>query len=629
MTQNQTVLINLTPTANYALTIQMTGNGTGSVYAADFNKVGPPTSCAMNLAPNTCTITYPATTTAELEWDSPVNLAQVFAGFSVPPCSSSGRCVVKMDGPKTVTAGFNAPAIRISGSGNGTGTVTSSSGGINCTSTGGTTSGQCLGTYQQQALVTVTLTAAPNAQSNFTGWSGGGCSGIGTCVVTSPAFYPGTGVTAQFVLKTFAVNVTGTGTGSGTVTSNPSGVSCTITTGSTSGTCAGNFNAGASVTFTANPSAGSRFVGWSGACSGTGTCTVAVSAAATVSARFDINNPVVSVSGSGSGTIASNPAGISCTLTDGTATGSCAATYSLGAAVTLTATPASGWRFSGWTGDCTGTDTCSLTMSQDRNVNTAFTRLPVALTVTATGNGTGTVTSSPSGINCNVTGSGTTGTCLADFAAGTNVTLTPTPTQSSTFEGWSNACTGTGACVVAMSQPKTVTAAFKGALVSLTVAVTGTGNGIITSNVGGMNCVVTKGAAASTGCSAGVANGSSVTLTADPQDGSIFGGWTSGGCSGQALTCTVNAGQGGSVGAQFTAPVVTQLVDALLGGSAPSQDQRAQLDRFGNKDGTFNLGDLLALLDRSGEKLSPAIVSAIVEAESARASKTSFRRRKP
>jgi hypothetical protein len=40
-------------------------------------------------------------------------------------------------------------------------------------------------------------------------------------------------------------------------------------------------------------------------------------------------------------------------------------------------------------------------------------------------------------------------------------------------------------------------------------------------------------------------------------------------------------------------------------------DERAQLDRFGNKDGTFNLGDLLALLDRTGEKLAPSTAAAL------------------
>jgi hypothetical protein len=53
----------------------------------------------------------------------------------------------------------------------------------------------------------------------------------------------------------------------------------------------------------------------------------------------------------------------------------------------------------------------------------------------------------------------------------------------------------------------------------------------------------------------------------------------------------------------------------MLGGGALAADEREQLDRFGNKDGVFNLGDLLALLDRTGERLTAATTVALVEAE--------------
>jgi hypothetical protein len=59
--------------------------------------------------------------------------------------------------------------------GNGRGKVTSSPAGIAC--------GAVCKTILDRATE-VTLTAAPRKGSRFTGWSGGGCSGRGTCVLT-------------------------------------------------------------------------------------------------------------------------------------------------------------------------------------------------------------------------------------------------------------------------------------------------------------------------------------------------------------------------------------------------------------------------------------------------------------
>ena len=75
------------------------------------------------------------------------------------------------------------------------------------------------------------------------------------------------------------------------------------------------------------------------------------------------------------------------------------------------------------------------------------------LSVTKTGSGSGTVTSSPAGINCG-------GDCSHSYNEGTSVTLTATPAAGSSFAGWSDACSGTGACTVTMSTSRPVTAAF-------------------------------------------------------------------------------------------------------------------------------------------------------------------------
>lgn len=64
--------------------------------------------------------------------------------------------------------------LNVDKSGSSSGTVTSDLGGINCGNV-------CSKAFTQGSVVT--LTAQADAGSTFTGWSGGGCSGIGTCVV--------------------------------------------------------------------------------------------------------------------------------------------------------------------------------------------------------------------------------------------------------------------------------------------------------------------------------------------------------------------------------------------------------------------------------------------------------------
>jgi hypothetical protein len=79
----------------------------------------------------------------------------------------------------------------------------------------------------------------------------------------------------------------------------------------------------------------------------------------------------------------------------------------------------------------------------------------VALTVEFTGTGSGTVTSAPLGLSCN-------GTCTASFPSGTSVTLTATPTGSSSFGGWSgcDATSGTACTINNLVSPRAVAVTF-------------------------------------------------------------------------------------------------------------------------------------------------------------------------
>ena len=99
----------------------------------------------------------------------------------------------------------------------------------------------------------------------------------------------------------------------------------------------------------------------------------------------------LTVAVTGDGTVTSNPAGISCP-------GNCTEDYSAGQNVTLTATPDAGGTFLGWSGDCTGTSACVVSMTQARNVTATFDTPPPPQTLTVAVTGDGTVTSNPAGI---------------------------------------------------------------------------------------------------------------------------------------------------------------------------------------------------------------------------------------
>ncbi|TPW11010.1 MAG: hypothetical protein FD127_3459, partial [Acidimicrobiaceae bacterium] len=250
------------------------------------------------------------------------------------------------------------------------------------------------------------LTGTPDSNSEFAGWSGA-CTGTGACTITMDAAKT---VTATFVRRAVTLTVNRLGTGGGVVASDPVGIFC-------GAACAATFDSGTVVTLTATPDATSSFAGWSGACTGTGACSVTMDAAKSVTATFITNqHPLtVTVAGSGGGTVTSTPAGIDCGAT-------CTATYDQGTGVTLTATPDANSEFAGWSGACTGTGACTVTVDAAKTVTATFVRRTVVLTVTRLGTGGGVITSDPVGLTCDLLGG-----CAGTFDAGTQVILTGTP----------------------------------------------------------------------------------------------------------------------------------------------------------------------------------------------------------
>ena len=79
----------------------------------------------------------------------------------------------------------------------------------------------------------------------------------------------------------------------------------------------------------------------------------------------DVGTFTLSVSKTGNGSLSSTPAGIDCGST-------CSADVVNGSTVTLAAQPDPGWSFGGWSGACTGTGPCTVTMDAAKSVSADF-----------------------------------------------------------------------------------------------------------------------------------------------------------------------------------------------------------------------------------------------------------------
>ena len=152
---------------------------------------------------------------------------------------------------------------------------------------------------------TVTYTYDPNGQLIKADYGGGN---------TITYAYDEAGnivaLTATGQAQKYTLTVSKSGDGSGTVTSNPAGINC--------GTdCDQAYDPNTGVSLTATASSGSTFVGWSGACSGKGACSVTMNGDKTVVATFNQQasqqySLTVERTGTGDGTVTSGPAGIAC-----------------------------------------------------------------------------------------------------------------------------------------------------------------------------------------------------------------------------------------------------------------------------------------------------------------------------
>jgi uncharacterized repeat protein (TIGR02543 family) len=344
------------PLQQRATVLQVAVVGQGHVTSDDGQIACPPD----------CTGTYPLvevipTVTLTADPDA----GWTFTGWS-GDCAGTGQCVVVMDENHSVTATFAPETRDLTVEVKGEGTVTSDDGRIACPP-------DCTGTYSLgEGVPTVTLTADPDAGSTFTGWSGD-CTGTGECVVVMDENHS---VTATFAPEITELTVE-IDKGEGTVTSDDGQIDCPPD-------CTGIYAIGRGgpqkVKLSPHPAEGWVFESWNHDCGGNSSCQVVMDQDHFVTARFERKQEhprqpptpttteatfVLSVTVVGDGSVASSPGGISCG-------GDCSETYPEHATVGLVPLPGAGSQFVSWSGDCSGSGACRVTMDGPRHVTATF-----------------------------------------------------------------------------------------------------------------------------------------------------------------------------------------------------------------------------------------------------------------
>lgn len=314
------------PPNNYTLTVTKSGTGAGTVTSSPAG-INCGSTCAANYV-NGTSVTLTAT----------AGSGSTFAGWSGSGCSGTGNCTVSMTQARSVTATFNGAACAncaqfISQTINGV----LNPGNLSLTLVAGqtypvsvvfkntgTNTWTCCSPawnngdpfsnlwnangYKLGNLVDPTPWGSSSVRVKVPSNTAQGSNATFSYNITAPAtpgnyrfqnrmvqeFVAFFGDSSSYieiqVVSGQALTVTKAGTGSGTVNSGSSPLPV-INCGST---CSGSYPSGTSITLSATASAGSVFAGWSGSgCSGTGSCTVSMTQARSVTATFNTIGPSI------------------------------------------------------------------------------------------------------------------------------------------------------------------------------------------------------------------------------------------------------------------------------------------------------------------------------------------------
>jgi len=322
---------------------------------------------------------------------------------------------------------------------------------------------------------TVQLTANPTVGWSFDHWSG---DLVGSVNPTTILMDGNKAVTATFIQVQYTLTVMTVGSGSVSLNNTEP------------------YHYGDVVQLTATPSAGWSFTGWSGDLTGSqNPTTIMIDGHKSVTATFTQNEYTLTTANVGSGSVIKTPD---------------QATYHYGDLVQLTAVPALGWSFAGWSGDLSGsTNPETIIITSNMSITAHFSQNQYTLIVNI--EGSGSVDKVPD---------------QATYDYGTLVTLTAIANAGWSFGSWSGDLSGSNnPATIVMNGNKAVTATFTQIEYSLTVYASPNEGGFVTKSPDyahyHYNDVVQLTAAASagwsfTGWSTGFSgNPTSVTITTD------------------------------------------------------------------------------------------------------------------
>jgi hypothetical protein len=264
--------------------------------------------------------------------------------------------------------------------------------------------------------------------------------------------------------------------------------------------CQQHFDRGTSVSLTVTPANRWVFQSWGGDCDETGTVVIKNDSSCTANLVREYN---LILNTNGQGTI--DDCGTECTQT-----------HLDGETLSLTVTPAKGWQFSNWSGDCENDG--QILIDEDKSCTANFLQ-EFTLTLNTTGEGT-------------IENCGTD--CTQTHLDGETVLLNTIPGEGWSFSSWSGDCDHSGQLLI--ESDKSCTATF---VQQLTLNVTSQ-NGTVIGD--GIDC--------GTDCRQTYPPATSITLTANPEPDFIFTGWT-GDCTGTEPTTTLTLNTGKNCQATF------------------------------------------------------------------------------